>query len=93
SFSVPSKILSYLCAGRPILLAAPEENLAARTVRRARAGFVVAPDNRAAFLEAARILRSDPACRAEMAANGRAYAEQTFDLDRITDRFESILVR
>ena len=31
-FSVPSKILSYLCAGRAIVLSAPSENLAARIV-------------------------------------------------------------
>ena len=40
-FAVPSKVPSYMCAGRPILLAAPKENLAARTVARANAGIVV----------------------------------------------------
>jgi colanic acid biosynthesis glycosyl transferase WcaI len=42
-FAVPSKVLSYLCAGRPILLAAANSNLAAETVRRANAGIVVDP--------------------------------------------------
>jgi hypothetical protein len=37
-FSVPSKILSYLCAARPIVLSAPAENLASRTVTAAGAG-------------------------------------------------------
>ena len=41
TFAVPSKVLSYLCAGRPILLAAASENnLAARTVKQANAGIV-----------------------------------------------------
>ena len=34
AYSVPSKVLTYLAAGRPILGAIPAENLAARTIRR-----------------------------------------------------------
>ena len=43
TFSVPSKVLSYLCAGRPILAAIPPENLAARTIERSGSGLVVPP--------------------------------------------------
>ena len=90
-FAVPSKVLSYLCAGRPILLAASEANLAARTVIRADAGFVVNPDDETGFIAAAQRLRADPDLRARLGANGHAYAERTFDLTRITDRFENVL--
>jgi colanic acid biosynthesis glycosyl transferase WcaI len=92
TFAVPSKVLSYLCAGRPILLAAPKENLAARTVIRANAGLVVDPDDGAGFMAAASELRSNPALRARLGAAGRSYAEKTFDLTKITDNFERILV-
>src|SRR6185437_10094739 len=44
-FSVPSKILSCLCAGRPVVAAIPAENLAARTIKKARAGLVVEPND------------------------------------------------
>jgi hypothetical protein len=44
TLSVPSKVQPYLCAGRPILLAAPAENLAARIVARENAGLVVHPE-------------------------------------------------
>jgi hypothetical protein len=37
-FSVPSKVLAYLCAARPLLASMPKENLAARTIERAGAG-------------------------------------------------------
>jgi glycosyltransferase involved in cell wall biosynthesis len=90
-FAVPSKVQSYLCAGRPILLAAPRENLAARTVVRANAGIVVEPDDTEGFLAAAAKLRADPDLRAELGSNGRAYAEHTFNLDRIADAFEAVL--
>jgi len=42
-FRVPSKTLSYLCAGRPIVLAATAENLAAKIVQALGPGIVVAP--------------------------------------------------
>jgi colanic acid biosynthesis glycosyl transferase WcaI len=90
-FAVPSKVQSYLCAGRPILLSAPLENLAARTVVLANAGIVVDPDDTAGFLAAATRLRNDPTLRHQLGANGRAYAERVFDLDRITDAFEQVL--
>lgn len=86
-FSVPSKVLSYLAAGRPILLAAPAENLASRTVERVRAGRVVEADDPDGFAAAAVELLRDPAhCRA-MGCRGRAHAETAFDIDRIADRF------
>jgi glycosyltransferase involved in cell wall biosynthesis len=89
TFSVPSKVLSYLCAGRPILLAAPLENLASRIVERAGAGVVVPPDDQGAFLAAAQKLMIDPD-RAAMGERGRAYAEATFDLDAVVKRFETV---
>lgn len=91
SFAVPSKVLSYLCAGRPILLAAPKENLAARIIERSNAGIVVNPSDTAGFVAAARRLY-DPQLRAELGANGRAYAERTFDIGHITDQFERVMI-
>lgn len=90
-FSVPSKILTYLCAGRPILLSMPEDNLAAKTVLDAGAGRVVPPGDPADFVSAARDLLNDPETRRTMGQNARAHAEKKFDIDSITDRFEAIL--
>jgi glycosyltransferase involved in cell wall biosynthesis len=89
--SVPSKVQSYLCAGRPILLAAPSANLAARNVAREDAGIVVGPYDRAGFAAAANRLRDNPELRKRLGANGRAYAVRTFDIINITDSFEQIL--
>ena len=90
-FSVPSKVLSYLCAGRPVLLAVPPENLAAKIVDRHDAGVVVAPTDAAGFVAAADRMMREAALRERLGANGRRYAERTFDLDRITDTFEDLL--
>ena len=91
-FSVPSKVLSYLCAGRPLLLAVPPENLAARTVISAQAGLVVPPADVDGFLAAASDLLSNPDRLTEMGRNARAYAEEMFDISRITDDFEHVLL-
>ncbi|MGE0271059.1 MAG: glycosyltransferase family 4 protein [Alphaproteobacteria bacterium] len=90
-FSVPSKVLSYLCAGRPVLGAMPAENLAARMVRDNGLGVVVAPDDEAGFLAAADRLLADEAERARLGANAAAYAASRFDIGRISDEFEHVL--
>ncbi|MBI1417892.1 MAG: glycosyltransferase [Limimaricola sp.] len=91
TFSVPSKVLSYLCAGRPIVLAAPHDNLAARILLQTGAGKVVEPEDISGFVAAAKAFRNDPELAAAAAATGRAYAEANFDLSRVTDRFEEII--
>ncbi len=91
-FSVPSKVLSYLCAGRPVLGAMPAENLAARMVRENGLGVVVAPDDERGFLAAADRLLADEDERARLGANAAAYAAGRFDMGRIGDAFERVLM-
>lgn len=91
-FSVPSKVLTYLCAQRPLLLAVPPENLAVQIVADHEAGLTVPPTDVAAFVAAAQTLLDDPARRTRLGHNARRYAEATFDLDAITDAFERILM-
>jgi len=90
AFSVPSKVLTYLCAGRPLLLSVPIENLAARIVQEQGAGMVVAPEAERQFSEAGLAYLDNANLRAEFGANARRYAEEHFDIEAITDRFESI---
>ena len=92
AFSVPSKTLSYLCAGRPVLGLMPAENLAASLVAEAE-GCVLPPDE-AALPEAGRWVTSllqDPARRDRLGRQARALAEREFALDGCADRFEEIL--
>lgn len=91
AFAVPSKTLSYLCASRALIVAAPAENEAARVVERAGAGSVVPPDNPAGLIGAAEHLLADPALCARYGASGRAYAEAHFSIQAIADRFLAIL--
>lgn len=92
AFSVPSKTLSYLCAGRPILGLMPAENLASGLVE--EAGGRVLPPVEESLGQAAEWIRdvlADPARAAGIGEASRALAEREFQLERCADRFEEIL--
>jgi colanic acid biosynthesis glycosyl transferase WcaI len=92
-YSVPSKVLSYLCAGRALLVSVPAENLAGRLVAREEAGVVAEPGDVDSFFSAASRLLDLPEERARMGANARRYAESAFAIGPIADRFEGVLER
>ncbi len=92
-YSVPSKTLSYLCAGRPLLLAIPPENLAARIVRENHAGLTVAPADMEGFIAAASTLQTSPGLRAKMGRSARIYAESTFPIEKTAATFAEILTK
>jgi glycosyltransferase involved in cell wall biosynthesis len=89
-FSVPSKVQSYFCAQRPVLLAAPAENLASQVVRKNGAGIVVDPTDKGGFLRSAIQLMKDDALRIGAAESGRKFALNNYDIKRVTDRFETV---
>src|SRR5580692_6821458 len=90
-FAVPSKTLTYLCAGRSILMAAPEENQAAKVIRTANAGVVVSPDSPEDFVAAAQKFIDCPEDGRMYAQHARAYAEHHFNINHIADRFMGLL--
>ncbi len=89
-FSVPSKVLTYHCAGRALLLAVPGRNLAARIVGQNETGLVVPPDSEEGFVAAAEVLYRDARLRARFAANAQRYADEKFDIAKIATRFEGV---
>jgi colanic acid biosynthesis glycosyl transferase WcaI len=90
-YSVPSKVLNYMCAKRAILGIMPPNNLAARLLQSNQIGIVVDPDNPDELIIAAERLIDNPLLREDLAKNARRYAEQTFDIDRITSCFEDVI--
>jgi glycosyltransferase involved in cell wall biosynthesis len=91
AFSVPSKVLSYLCAGRALLAAVPSDNLAAEVVHRSGGGVLVDPGDEAGLIAGATRLLADVGVREELGRRARRYAEETFDIASIGDKFEAIL--
>ena len=92
-FSVPSKVLSYHCAQRPILLAVPEQNLTSKIVVNAGSGLVGDPWNLELFCDHAEQLYQDQAQLSAMGQRARDYAVQHFEIQAITDRFESVICK
>jgi glycosyltransferase involved in cell wall biosynthesis len=92
-FSVPSKVLTYLCAGRALLAAIPAENLAARVLLENDCGVVVPPGDPESFVATAQALLADAELRDRLGRNARAYAEATFDIAKIGDRFEAVFAQ
>ncbi len=90
-FSVPSKVLAYHCAGRPMLIAVPEENLAAKIVTDPGSGLVGNPSDTNLFCRNAESLYRDHQTRAAMGRKAQAYAMDNFDIGKIADRFEGII--
>lgn len=94
SFVVPSKIQSYLAAGRPILAAMDGEG--ARVVLEAGAGLASPAEDGAALAGAALTLHRLPSCEREaMGRRGRAYHALHYDPAILTPRlighFRSVL--
>ena len=92
-YSLPSKLYTYACAGRPILAVVPGGSEAARLVEEAGFGLVVDVDDQGGTAAAARTLAGDPQLRGKLGAEGRAWALRTMDPARITDRFEALVTR
>ena len=92
-YCVPSKVLSYCCAGRAIVLSADADNLASRIVAGHGCGRVVPAGDGSAVIEAVSDLLLDDGMRDACARRARQYAEASFDIGSITSRFEDILSR
>ena len=90
-FCVPSKVLTYFSVGRPILAAIPQGNLARRLIEREQAGLVANPGSIEDIVAKARELLGDGELRRKMGQNGRHYAQNTFDIQAITDKFQAVM--
>lgn len=88
-FSVPSKVLTYLSAGRPIIALVPPSNPAANDVA-AVGGFVGAPTVDGASAAASWLAATPPPALATVGAAARNLAEQRFDIEAIGDVFERV---
>lgn len=91
--SVPSKVVGYLAAGRPVIASVDEESDTAECVRSAGAGIVVAPGSAEAIAGAVEALRGDPERRALMGASARRAFERDFGAPAVLDRYAAEVER
>lgn len=90
--SVPSKLLSYMLAERPVLATAASNSDLADLVHRAQCGWVVEPGRPDLLaMQIKEIMRLDPAERQQRGCNGRAYVLQHFTKDTCLPKVLRIL--
>jgi glycosyltransferase involved in cell wall biosynthesis len=86
--TVPSKMFEYLAAGKAVIGSVTGE--AAQILREAGA-VVVPPEVPGALADAIGALAADPARRAAMGQQGRAYVERFFDRGELAKEYRKIL--
>jgi putative colanic acid biosynthesis glycosyltransferase WcaI len=89
----PSKTVTLLCAGCPVIASVNAESEVARAVVRSQAGEVVAPEDAGALYEAIDRLSRSPETLARMSTQARQFAEENWDERRTLPQIEEQLMR
>ena len=80
TFSVPSKIMSYLSAGKPIVASIDPNNASAKILKDIGAGIVISPEATALeFCKAVTKIILNPQIAISMSESGVKYSEEYFD--------------
>jgi colanic acid biosynthesis glycosyl transferase WcaI len=89
--SMPSKLVSYMASGRPVICAALDMSDAARRVSDAGAGLITPPGNPDALAQAILHLKRHPEEAAQLSANARSYFTRELAFGPRYDQFVSVL--
>lgn len=89
---VPSKILSAMSAGRPVITCAPLGGDAPKLVTRARAGIALAPGDDEGLAAAISRLKDNPELAEQYGDNGRRYVEEYLDVARWARAYVDLFV-
>jgi len=88
---IPSKLITYMAAGLPVVASVHADSEAARLICRADCGLVVEPEAPDALRRAIADLLADPARRQQLSVAGRSFAAREFDRSTILARQTAIL--
>lgn len=90
---IPSKILSIMATGRPLVASLPLDGDAPKLVETARCGLALPPEDPHALANAIMTLYHDENLREELGRNGRRYAEQHLSLTASVRQYEALFQR
>jgi colanic acid biosynthesis glycosyl transferase WcaI len=85
---IPSKLFTYMAAGRPIVAAVNQSSQAAACIRKAGSGIAVEAENPAALAEAILQLKEDRELAERLGQQGRLFVEEHSARDRIFNEYE-----
>lgn len=89
---VPSKLLSIMAAGRPVVASLPAESDARRIINESQCGICVDAGDGDALAEAIIKLKSNRELLIEMGKSGREYIELHFSRQACTKEMEAIIL-
>jgi colanic acid biosynthesis glycosyl transferase WcaI len=89
--SVPSKLLGYLAAARPVAASLDADSDTARFINRAGCGLCVPAEDHQALTEAILTLYNDPAQRLRMGRKGRHFLLKYCDRKAATLRYRELM--
>jgi colanic acid biosynthesis glycosyl transferase WcaI len=90
---VPSKILSIMAAGKPLVACMNLNGDAPAIIHQAKCGYVFPAGDSRSLAKAVQKLYDEPDSRREYGANGRDYCVTNFSLDICTDRYTQLFER
>jgi colanic acid biosynthesis glycosyl transferase WcaI len=90
---IPSKLLTYMAAGRPVVAAVSERSEAARHIEHARCGVVIPAENPQALVDAVVQLHGDSNLCQQLGENGRKYAETHFTKSFVLGEYDRFVER
>ncbi|QNB47096.1 WcaI family glycosyltransferase [Thermanaerosceptrum fracticalcis] len=88
---MPSKLTNILASGTPALVSANESCEVSKVVQKYQCGIVIEPENPEVMAETIVNLYNNREKLSELGINGRKYAEEYLDIDKILGSFESKL--
>jgi len=90
-FSMPSKVLAYMAAGRPIIASVDADSPTAGQIAKSNSGIIVPAEDADLIADAILHLRkSESFCR-ELGQNGRIYIEKYLNADSAVDKYVALL--
>lgn len=90
-YSVPSKILNYMCAGKPVLARALKNSATYDLIKSSRCGVVDTSYNNKIFFNQINKLINNRKLLKQYSRNSRKYAVKKFNITNITNQFEKII--
>ena len=88
---LPSKTLSYMASGRPIIAAVDPLSATADLVRAADCGIVVAPEDAEALTAGIETLRQNPDLCLRMGTNGRKHVVERFSKGSVLSQWDALV--
>jgi len=87
TFSVPSKVLGYMAAAKPVVASVDANSETGILVQQASCGLVAQPGNPQALLQAVQQLLAKPQNAADLGAKGRQFLEQRYSRTQVCAQY------